>query len=80
MKSVIQKLSHFFKSVFRHNCQNHKELVSSNYFKCGSSGVVFSMGKDYKCNKCGNKWTDNSPDNSTDINYFGVLKKSLPYF
>ncbi len=76
----MKKILEIVQKWFRHNCQNHKELVSSNYFKCGSSGSIFSMGKDYKCNKCGKKWTDNSPDGSTDIDYFDVLKKSLPYF
>lgn len=66
----MKKILEIVQKWFRHNCQNHKKLVSSNYFMCGSSGYIFSTGRDYKCNKCGKKWTDNSPD----------IKKSPPYF
>lgn len=76
----MKKIREIIQNLFRHNCQNHKELLASNYFKCGSSGVIFSMGKEYKCNKCGKKWVENSRDNDEDIDYFDVLMKSLPYF
>lgn len=83
MKYTIRKILSFFGILFKHNCENHKELISSGYIKCGSSGLIFSTGKDYKCKKCQNRWTESSnysPNRDKGIDYFDVLKKSLPYF
>lgn len=44
-------------SAFKHDCQMHRKCISKGYLKCGDSGVVFSMGKDYECTKCGKRWS-----------------------
>ena len=36
-----------------HDCSDHEEVLSRNYFRDGSSGVVFNRGKEVKCTKCG---------------------------
>jgi len=55
---MITKLNEFIKELFKHDCLNNKKLVSSSYFKCGDSGVIFSTGKEYCCEKCGKKWSE----------------------
>ncbi len=45
-------------NIFKHNCYMNKRLVSASYFKDGDSGVVFSMGKEYRCEVCNRKWSE----------------------
>jgi hypothetical protein len=46
----------FIVGFFKHDCQIHRKCISESYLKDGDSGVIFSMGKDYECTKCGKKW------------------------
>ena len=43
-------------SAFKHDCWMNKKIVSASYFKDGDSGVIFSTGKEYCCDKCGKRW------------------------
>jgi hypothetical protein len=45
-------------SAFKHDCWMNKKLVSASYFKDGDSGVIFSTGKEYCCEKCGKRWSE----------------------
>jgi len=33
-------------------------MVSASYLKDGDSGVIFSTGKEYCCDKCGKRWSE----------------------
>ena len=36
-----------------HDCSDHEETVTRSFFQDGDTGVVFNMGKEVKCTKCG---------------------------
>lgn len=46
------------KQVFKHDCWMNKKMISSSYLKDGDSGVIFSTGKEYCCEKCGKRWSE----------------------
>jgi len=54
MRSILN----FLISCFKHDCIDNKKLVSSSYLRDGDTGVIFSTGKEYCCEKCGNKWSE----------------------
>ena len=61
MKNLIKKLKalricDFISGAFKHDCWMNKKMVSASYLKDGDSGVIFSTGKEYCCNKCGKRW------------------------
>jgi hypothetical protein len=63
MKTLIEKLKALstytvISSAFKHDCWMNKKMVSSSYFKDGDSGVMFSTGKEYCCEKCGKRWSE----------------------
>ena len=53
----------FIKNLFKHNCENHKTLLSCGWTKCGwtkcgYTGVIYNWNKKYVCDKCGKKWEE----------------------
>lgn len=54
----MKKLKSFLKEIFTHDCWMNKKLISSSYFKDGDSGVIFSTGKKFQCEKCKKEWTE----------------------
>lgn len=63
MKTLIKKLKSFsiitfVRDLFKHDCSMNQKLVSASFFKDGDSGVYFSTGKTYCCEKCGKNWND----------------------
>ena len=63
MKTLIKKLKAFhihaaISSAFKHDCLMNKKMVSASYFKDGDSGVIFSTGKEYCCEKCDKRWSE----------------------
>lgn len=46
-------------AFLRHSCTSNAVMMSASYLKDGQSGVVFSLGKEYRCTKCGAKWHSN---------------------
>lgn len=62
-KTLIKKIKALriyavISSAFEHDCQMNKELVSASYFMDGDTGVIFSSGKEYCCDKCGKRWSE----------------------
>lgn len=57
MKSLIEKLKAL--RIFKHDCLMNKTLVACSYLKDGGTGVIFLTGKEYRCKKCGKRWSDN---------------------
>lgn len=61
MKTLIGKLKALYSvisSAVKHNCWMNKKMVSASYLKDGDSGVIFSTGKEYCCEKCGKLWSE----------------------
>ena len=63
MKTLIKKMKALriyavISSAFKHDCLMNKKMVSASYFKDGDSGVIFSTGKEYCCEKCGKRWSE----------------------
>lgn len=63
MKTLIKKMKALriyvvISSAFEHDCWMNKKIVSVSYSKDGDSGVVFSTGKEYCCEKCGKQWSE----------------------
>ena len=63
MKTLIKKLKALriyavIRSAFEHDCCINKKMVSASYLKDGDSGVIFSTGKEYSCEKCGKRWSE----------------------
>lgn len=63
MWALIKKMKTFLiydaiRSAFKHDCWTNKKMLSASYFKDGDSGVIFSTGKEYCCEKCGKRWTE----------------------
>ena len=46
------------RSFFKHDCLDHKEVISRGYLIGGDSGVAFATDVNCKCGKCGKKWTE----------------------
>ena len=36
-----------------HDCSDHEKTISRSFSQYGDTGVVFNMGKEVKCSKCG---------------------------
>lgn len=61
LKTALQQALSMFvviSSDFKHDCWMNKKMVSASYFKDGDSGVIFSTGKEYCCEKCGKRWSE----------------------
>lgn len=63
MKTLIGKMRLLriyivISSAFKHDCWMNKKMVSASYLKDGDSGVIFSTGKEYCCEKCGKRWSE----------------------
>lgn len=51
-------MKRLFKFLFRHKCWRNKRVVSVGYLKDGQSGVIFKLGTQCECAKCGSKWDE----------------------
>ena len=52
-----QWILHIVISSFKHDCHSNGVVITESFLKDGDTGMVISLGKDFKCSKCGSKWS-----------------------
>ena len=51
----MERIKRIISGIFNHDCDSNKKCTTKSYIKDGNTGLVFSLGKEYECEKCGKK-------------------------